>query len=227
MPGSLPAPALPESIVPSSPPARRCRGSAVVAGPRFGSEALARSQVLPEAVSPAASPWQTSQPPRGQKGPIILHPYVCPTGSRGMPGMDVVAGWFFTVGPRWSWGGGVRLGFTPVLPCCQASKIGQKPPLQAGLQRPWWAKGSAFLPPFLLPPPRPCSSHSALSSPCLHSAGVKGPGRPGCHCWVPAARGSVCPLPQRGAILPTVGSWNVRLPAFAGVLDGHSQGFLG
>lgn len=63
-------------------------------------------------------------------------------------------------------------------------------------------------PPQVCPHPG-CGAHGwsetlqlSLSSPCPRSAGVRGPERLRRCRWVPAARGSACPLPQRGVILP-------------------------
>lgn len=72
----------------------------------------------------------------------------------------------------------------------------------------------------------------SLSSLCLRSAGGRGPERLPYRRWVPAARGSACPLPQRGVILPTArlrgdgtfasllapGSWMVTPRDFQGEL---------
>lgn len=95
----------------------------------------------------------------------------------------------------------MRLGFTLVLPCLAARPAGPGKAIPPGLpaarlQCAQWAKGSAS-------PPSPGTPQLSLSSPCLHSAGGRGPERLRCCCWVPAARGSACLLPQRGVILPT------------------------
>lgn len=124
--------------------------------------ALPRSHVPPEVASAAASPLQTNKTLREQKGPVALHPSVHPAGSRGMPGVDVLASCFFVVGPHRFWGRGVRLGFTLVLPCLAARPAGpgRSRPSRLACSRiavPTAGQGLCF------PAPRPHSSRSAHS----------------------------------------------------------------
>lgn len=139
--GPCPLPLCPRAS--SSPTAsRRGRGFVVVvAGLRFGLKALEHSHVLPEVESAATSPLQTNKKPLpDQKGPVIRRrPYVHPAGSKGMLGADVLAAFFFPVGPQQFWSSGVRLNFTPVLPCLAARPAGPgrgRPPTAPGLPAP-------------------------------------------------------------------------------------------